>query len=116
MTAIPVTANAARPPATDGFRAELAALERRYVGLWDTIGEAPPRLGEPVTRRRQFANARAARRLVDRLAREVEGFPTSEPQRRTWRQRVSSQALVLVGDEGKSFVISGLRVLTRGDR
>ena len=49
---------------------------------------AMPTVGQRVGFLRQRSNARAARRLIDDLASEIEQLPEGEPERRAWRESV----------------------------
>ena len=90
MSALPITAT--EPAATESrFRNDLDALEGRYVDLWQRTPDEPPSLGPPVSRRRQIANARAARRLIDRLAREVERYPDEDDESAHWRNELEAE-------------------------
>src|ERR1700730_11502850 len=86
-SALPVALRAAmtaeRPPGArePDFQDRVGALRDLHAALWSaTAAELPP-LGPRVGLRRHFANARAARRLIDELAGELEQAPEGERER-----------------------------------
>ncbi len=87
MAALPLSAPLAGD-SEDRFESRFQRLCRRYEGLWRQTGDAPPTVGPPQPRRRQWANARATRRLIDHLAAAAESCPEHEPQRRAWREQL----------------------------
>src|SRR6202158_1445538 len=80
------------------LQARIGALRDEHAALWaETPAEMPvlgPRVGLP----RHFANARAARRLIDELAVQLEHVPDEEAERRAWREAVRER-LQRFGDE-----------------
>ncbi len=72
------------------FWGEVRGLTRRYVEMWWDTPCDFPELGEVVPRARQRRTAREARRLIDRLAREVAELPDGEAERAAWRERVQA--------------------------
>jgi len=80
------------------FQDRVGALRDLHAALWAaTPAELPP-LGPRVGLRRHFANARAARRLIDELAVELVQAPADELERRAWREQVRER-LQRFGDE-----------------
>ncbi len=79
-------ATCAAPPAAAGFDVRVRALRERHVALWARTPVAPPEAGPPVGRWRQWANARAARRLLDDVVRELGRLPEAEAQRLAWAE------------------------------
>jgi hypothetical protein len=71
-----------------GLRARVAALRDEQVRLWGDTPPMMPTLGPPVGWLGHLSNERAARRLVDVLAAEIERLPDGERERRAWRERV----------------------------
>jgi hypothetical protein len=76
----------------------VAALRDEHAALWAATPADLPRLGPRVGLRRHLANARAARRLIDELAVELEQVPDGERERRAWREQVRER-LQRFGDE-----------------
>jgi hypothetical protein len=74
-----------------GARLDVAALRDDHADLWRTTPAGLPYLGPRVGWRRHFANERAARRLLDRLASETEQLPEDEGGRRAWRDSVAER-------------------------
>ena len=74
-----------------GVRLDVAALRDDHADLWRTTPAGLPCLGPRVGWRRHFANERAARRLLDRLASETEKLPEDEGGRRAWRDSVAER-------------------------
>ncbi len=70
------------------FEERFDGLCRRHGELWCRTGEATPRLGPATTRFRRWRNARAARGLIDRLAREIPRYPEVDAERRPWRENL----------------------------
>ncbi|MFQ5350396.1 MAG: hypothetical protein ACE5EG_08135, partial [Thermoanaerobaculia bacterium] len=60
-------------------------LRCRYCDLWQSTDESTPGVGPPTRRHQRWRNARATRRLVDRLANEILRYPEREADRRGWR-------------------------------
>ncbi len=71
-----------------GLRARVAALRDEHAALWVATPAELPVLGPATGLRRHFANARAARRLIDELAAEAVCVPAGEEERRAWRESV----------------------------
>ena len=71
-----------------GLPTRVVALRDEHSRLWLATPSAMPALGPPVSWLRHLSNERAARRLVDRLAAEVERVPRSERERGAWREGV----------------------------
>src|SRR6266853_942108 len=69
------------------FQHRVGALRDAHAAMWAETPAALPALGPRVSLRRQFANARAARRLIDELAVELERAPDGERERRAWREQ-----------------------------
>jgi hypothetical protein len=80
------------------FQDRVGALRDAHAAMWAETPAALPALGPRVGLRRHFANARAARRLIDELAIELERAPDGEEERRTWREQVRER-LQRFGDE-----------------
>jgi len=70
------------------FGREVERLRQLHASLWRKTDDSPPVLGEPVGKRRQRDNARAAERLLEDIARRCEEYPDSEEERRSWRAEV----------------------------
>jgi hypothetical protein len=75
-------------PETAGLHARVAALRDEHAALWVGTPAELPALGPPVGVRRHLANARAAARLIDELASEVQRVPETDEERRLWRESV----------------------------
>jgi hypothetical protein len=67
---------------------ELVASHRR---LWHDAADGTPELGPPVPWRRRLANGRAARRLLDEVAEELERCPPAGPARTAWQSRLQQR-------------------------
>ena len=92
----------------------VAALRDLHAALWAaTPAELPP-LGPRVGLRRHFANARAARRLIDELAVELEQAPAGERERQAWREQVRER-LQRFGDERLGWPAGYRRLLFADD-
>jgi hypothetical protein len=76
--------------AVDGSRVgdRLLSVRAELSALWETGERELPDTGPPVSWFRKQSNARAARRLIDELAGEVERLPHHEPARAAWRDAV----------------------------
>jgi hypothetical protein len=81
-----------------GLRARVGPLRDAHAAMWAETPAELPVLGPRIGLRRHFANARAARRLIDELAVELERAPEGEPERRAWREAVRER-LQRFGDE-----------------
>jgi hypothetical protein len=68
--------------------ARLGAVRHEFLSLWDSTPPEMPAMGPRVGILRQRSTARAASRLIDDLAADIERLPPSEPERRAWRERV----------------------------
>lgn len=102
MAAIGATAATAEddPPGTrePDLQDRVGALRDLHAALWAATPAELPVLGPRVGLRRHFANARAARRLIDELAVELEQAPEGERERQAWREQVRER-LQRFGDE-----------------
>jgi len=92
------------------LRDRVAALRDEHVRLWADTPAVMPDLGPPVGWLRHLSNERAARRLVDTLAVEVEHLPEVEGERRAWRQAVRER-LQAFGEERLSWPAGYRRLL-----
>ncbi|MFN8094731.1 MAG: hypothetical protein U0599_21360 [Vicinamibacteria bacterium] len=70
---------------------DVAALREEHAERWRTTRAELPDLGPRVGWRRHFGNERAAGRLVDSLADELDRLPADEEGRRAWRDSVSGR-------------------------
>jgi hypothetical protein len=70
------------------LRRRAAALAADHAAWWSATPARLPSLGPRVGLRRQIANARAATRLVDALARELTRLPEDRAAREAWRESV----------------------------
>ena len=108
------TSPAAEPVPTalgePGVRLRVAALREDHARLWAATPPVMPNLGPPAGWLRHLSNERAARRLVDWLAGEVESLPDGEPERRAWRERVRER-LQAFGEERLSWPAGYRRLL-----
>jgi hypothetical protein len=84
--ALEATATACHPPSFD-----VPSLRDEHARLWKTTPPDLPRLGPRVGWRRHVGNERAARRLLDRLARETASLPERPSARRAWRDSVAER-------------------------
>ena len=94
----------------------LARSERwrdEYAWLWATTREDLPVIGPSVGVRRHWENARAASRLIDELAAEVDRVPDGEDARRAWQDTVRER-LQRFGDARLGWP-TGYRRLVFGD-
>lgn len=66
----------------------VTTLIGEHCALWQSTPDRLPRLGPHHSRLTQFANGRAARRLLDALAAEASHRPASAAERREWRERI----------------------------
>ncbi|HEX9186951.1 MAG TPA: class 1 isoprenoid biosynthesis enzyme [Vicinamibacteria bacterium] len=64
----------------------MAALRDEHVRRWAATPAVLPDLGPPAGWLRHRSNERAARRLVDTLAREAERLPDGQRERQAWRE------------------------------
>jgi len=107
----------AQPPLavspTSTLADRLAPLRDRCAAAWRATPADRPRLGPPVTRWRQWTNARATSRLIDDIAGRVDAYPEGAPARRAWRETVRRQ----LQDFGETHFgwPSGYRRLLFGD-
>jgi hypothetical protein len=74
--------------AEPGLESRVATLRDRHARLWAATPAELPRLGPATGWRRRLANARAAARLIDDLAAEVDRVPQEGRERRAWQARV----------------------------
>jgi len=93
MVAEPLS-NASAPD----LQVRVGALRDTHAAMWAETPAELPVLGPRVGLRRHFANARAARRLIDELAGELERVPDGEPERLAWREALRER-LQRFGDE-----------------
>jgi hypothetical protein len=79
--------------AVDGssFGDRLISVRAELTTLWEACKGEMPEAGPPVSWLRKQSNARAAGRLIDELAGEVERLPHHEPARAAWRDSVRSR-------------------------
>ena len=77
-----------RRVAGPGLRSRIAALRDRHARLWSSTAPLLPRLGPATGWRRRFFNGRAAGRLIDDLAADVDRLPDEPAERRAWQERV----------------------------
>lgn len=63
-------------------------LTDEFSKLWWETPDKPPVLGQRVPRRLQRRNHRNAKRLIDRIADEIERYPGTEDEQCQWRERV----------------------------
>jgi len=70
------------------FSAGLDCTCGEFLALWGATSAEMPETGRRVGVLRQRSTARAAGRLIDDLAGEIERLPESEPECRVWRERV----------------------------
>jgi hypothetical protein len=80
----------AEPPrvAGPGLKSRVAALRDLHARLWATTPAELPALGPATGWRRLFVDARAAARLIDELAGEVDRLPEERSERTAWQDRV----------------------------
>ena len=71
-----------------GFPTRLSSVCDDTLARWWATPCVMPELGPRIGFRQRFSNARAAKRLIDDLAAEIERLPESEPERSGWRDRV----------------------------
>jgi len=71
-----------------GLKERVATLCDRHAKLWAATPAELPDLGPPIGLCQHLDNARAAARLIDALAAEVERIPEGESERRGWRDTV----------------------------
>ena len=93
-----------------GLRARVAALRDEHARLWEATPPVMPTLGPRVGWLRHLSNERAARRLVDALAAEVEHMPDGERERVAWRERVRER-LQTFGEERLAWPAGYRRLL-----
>jgi hypothetical protein len=77
-----------RRVAGPGLKSRVAALRGRHARLWSATPAELPGLGPATGWRRRLVNARAAGRLIDGLAAEVDRLPEEPAERRAWQERV----------------------------
>jgi len=116
-SAVPIAALAGTP-APGAREADLqdrvGALRDLYAAIWAATPAELPLLGPRVSLRRHFANARAARRLIDELAVELEQAPAGERERQAWREQVRER-LQRFGDERLGWPAGYRRLLFADD-
>jgi hypothetical protein len=91
----------------------VAVLRDEHAALWAATPAELPVLGPRVGFLRHLSNARAAARLIDELAAEVERLPDGESERRAWREAVRER-LQRFGDVRLGWP-AGYRRLVFGD-
>jgi hypothetical protein len=89
------------------------ALCDEHVRLWQSMPDELPLLGPGIGRLRRLANARAAARLIDRLAAEASSVPDNAAERRAWQESVRTRVQAF-GDERLGWP-AGYRRLMFGD-
>jgi hypothetical protein len=97
-----------------GLRARVTALRDEHARLWEATPPVMPTLGPHVGWWRHLSNERAARRLVETLATEVEHLPDGEAERQAWRERVRER-LQAFGEERLSWPAGYRRLLFADD-
>ncbi len=68
------------------------------LALWASTRAEMPAIGPPVSRWRQLSNARAAKRLIDELAKRTARLPDEEAARAEWRAQLKER-LQAFGEE-----------------
>jgi hypothetical protein len=96
-----------------GFTARRASVCNEFLTLWAATPLEMPVVGPPVGFLRKRSNARAAARLIDELALEIEQLPEGESERRTWRDSIRDR-LQQFGQERLGWP-EGYRRLLFGD-
>jgi hypothetical protein len=81
----------ARCASTSGPPLDVAALAEAHARLWRTTPPDLPDLGPRAGWRRHLGNERAARRLLDSLASEIDRLPPDDAGRRAWRDSVTER-------------------------
>ena len=71
-----------------GLKSRVAALRDRHARIWATTPAELPDLGAQAGFWRHLVNARAAARLIDGLAAEVDRVPEDPRERRAWQAAV----------------------------
>ena len=74
--------------------ASVAELTERFAALWRATPAREPRTGPPIGRGRRWSSGRAARLLIDDLARRVETLPADGDERRAWRRATEERVRV----------------------
>jgi hypothetical protein len=97
-------------PERPGLRARVVELRDECARLWETTPPVMPALGPPVGCLRHLSNERAARRLVEVLAAEVEQLPDGGRERQAWRQSVRER-LQTFGEERLAWPAGYRRLL-----
>jgi len=77
-----------RRVAGPGLPGRVAALRDGHARLWAATPAELPSLGPASGWRRRFVDARAAARLIDELAAEVERLPDEPAERKAWQRRI----------------------------
>jgi hypothetical protein len=96
-----------------GFATRRASLCDEFLDLWAATPLGMPELGSRVGLLRQRSNARAAARLIDDLAAEIEQVPEGDSERRAWRDAIRER-LQQFGHERLAWP-EGYRRLLLGD-
>lgn len=91
----------------------LTPLRDACIADWHATPLVLPRLGSPSTRWQTWRNGRATGRLIDDIARRVDGYPEPVSERREWRESVRTR----LQDFGEAHFHwpSGYRRLLFGD-
>lgn len=91
----------------------LTPLRDACIADWHATPRVLPRLGSPSTRWQKWCNGRATSRLIDDIARRVDGYPEPVSERREWRESVRTR----LQDFGEAHFHwpSGYRRLLFGD-
>lgn len=95
------------------FASRRASVCNEFLALWAATPLEMPQIGPGVSFLRQRSNARAAARLIDDLAAEIEQLPAGEPERRAWRETIRER-LQQFGQERLGWP-EGYRRLLFGD-
>ena len=89
---LPTREKSSGPTSNDqGFWTRFAALEAKYLSLWERTGEEFPVLGNRTSRIGRYANFRHCRKFIDRLAGKIVDFPADEAQRHPWRHEIKRE-------------------------
>ena len=95
------------------FAERLGTVCEEFLALWKSTPCDPPELGPKIGLWRQRSNARAAARLIDEVAAEIEALPEEESERQQWRHRMKER-LQCFGHERLGWP-EGYRHLLFGD-
>lgn len=103
---------ALRAPATD-LACSRGTARDEFLALWTNTPGVMPDLGSEVGFFRKRSNARAASRLIDHVAAEIERLPPGEPPGAAWREAIRER-LQQFGEERLGWP-AGYRNLLFGD-